>query len=53
MIANADQFIDYSIDKYLEKEQIEDDGIIMTMFADDPKWSFIKVNPSGLVTEIA
>jgi dTDP-glucose pyrophosphorylase len=53
MIANADQFIDYSIDKYLEKEQIEDDGIIMTMFADDPKWSFIKVDPSGLVTEIA
>ena len=53
MIANSDQFIDYPIDKYLENEQIADDGIIMTMLADDPKWSFIKLDPDGFVQEIA
>jgi len=53
MIANSDQFIDYPIDKYLKTEQTTDDGIIMTMLADDAKWSFIKVDSEGFVLEIA
>ena len=53
MIANSDQFIDYPIDKYLNAQQSSDDGIIMTMLANDPKWSFIKVNSDEIVLEIA
>lgn len=54
MIANSDQYIDASIDLYLEDmEQRGLDGSIMTMQADDPKWSFAAVNGAGYVTEVA
>lgn len=44
MIANSDQFIDCSIDRYLSKLRDENlDGLIMTMTANDPKWSFVEV----------
>ncbi len=44
MIANSDQYIDYSIDDYLSKLKENNlDGIIMTMTASDPKWSFVEV----------
>lgn len=43
MIANSDQWVDINIDDYLDKMDKENaDGLIMTMFADDPKWSFVK-----------
>lgn len=42
MIANSDQYIDYSIDDYVATQSQKDlDGLIMTMTADDPKWSFV------------
>lgn len=53
MIANSDQFIDASINDYLQ--QIEDqqlDGLIMTMKANDPKWSFVGLNSKRLVTTV-
>lgn len=40
MIANCDQLIDMDINDYLEK--IDSDGFIMTMKADNPKWSYVK-----------
>lgn len=40
MIANSDQFVDTDINRYLEKMRNKD-GLIMTMPASDPKWSFI------------
>ncbi|MGD2711656.1 glycosyltransferase family 2 protein, partial [Escherichia coli] len=41
------------INDYLDYMQSEDlDGLIMTMKADDPKWSFAKINEAGLVTEV-
>jgi dTDP-glucose pyrophosphorylase len=44
MIANSDQFVDCSIDHYLSKLRDENlDGLIMTMTANDPKWSFVEV----------
>ena len=43
MIANSDQYVDIDINDYLKAEQGYD-GLIMTMFADDNKWSFIKYN---------
>lgn len=54
MIANSDQFIDYSIDKYLDVMEVcpELDGLIMTMRADDPKWSYVELNAAGLAARV-
>lgn len=42
MIANSDQYIDYSIDDYVATQSKEGlDGLIMTMTSNDPKWSFV------------
>jgi dTDP-glucose pyrophosphorylase len=51
MIANSDQFVDTDINAYLDTMK-EYDGLIMTMPADDPKWSFIKYNENGFVTMV-
>lgn len=51
MIANSDQFVDTDINEYL-REMGEKDGLIMTMPADDPKWSFIKYDENGNVTMV-
>lgn len=49
MIANSDQYVDIDINDYLAA--IKDyDGLIMTMTADDPKWSFIRYDQNGFVT---
>lgn len=49
MIANSDQFVDIDINNYLKA--IRDfDGLIMTMTADDPKWSFVKCDETGFAT---
>lgn len=53
MIANSDQFIDCSIDEYLEKMQSQKlSGLIMTMTASDPKWSFVGLDESSRVTRV-
>lgn len=49
MIANSDQFVDTDIDAYL-KSMGMNDGLIMTMPANDPKWSFIRYDENGFVT---
>ncbi len=52
MIANSDQFIDINIDDYLSALNENDlDGLIMTMKASDPKWSFVGVK-DHLVTTV-
>lgn len=54
MTANSDQYIDFDINDYLEDmEKRQLDGLIMTMKADDPKWSYAKTDTQGLVTETA
>ena len=54
MIANSDQFIDIDINTYLRYFSSEKlDGLIMTMHSDDPKWSFVKLDSSGYVIDIA
>jgi dTDP-glucose pyrophosphorylase len=53
MIANSDQWVDVDINPYLaviDRDSL--DGLIMTMRADDPKWSFVRLNSDGLVTEV-
>lgn len=49
MIANSDQFVDTDINSYLSAMQAHD-GLIMTMPANDPKWSYIKYDNDGFVT---
>ena len=42
MIANSDQYVEADIDAYLDAMDTPPaDGLIMTMTADDPKWSFV------------
>ena len=49
MIANSDQYVDTDINAYLAEGK-DYDGLIMTMPADDPKWSFIRYDENGFVT---
>lgn len=49
MIANSDQYIDIDINKYLQNIN-KKDGLIMTMYAKDSKWSFIQYNEKREVT---
>lgn len=51
MIANCDQYIDASIDAYLA-DMADADGLIMTMWADDDKWSFVRRDDTGRVVEV-
>lgn len=53
MIANCDQYIDIKIDNYLNNIYEKNyDGLIMTMKADDNKWSYIKINNNKEIIEV-
>ncbi len=53
MIANSDQWINISIDDYLEAWNIDKlEGFIMTMHSSDPKWSYIKFDQSGIIIDV-
>jgi len=53
MIANSDQYIEICINAYInELIQRELDGLIMTMKADDPKWSFVATDKDRHVTRV-
>jgi NDP-sugar pyrophosphorylase family protein len=53
MIANSDQWVDTDIDAYLDSMSLlGSDGLIMTMWANDPKWSFVKVDADGRTMEV-
>jgi len=53
MIANSDQWVNIDINDYLgAMEEQKKDGFIMTMWADDPKWSYIKLNAGNEVIEV-
>ena len=49
MIANSDQFVDTDINAYIAAMGGYD-GLIMTMPASDPKWSYIRYDEDGFVT---
>ncbi len=52
MIVNSDQYLDFSIDKYLEHfDGSELDGFLMTMKSIESKWSYILEN-NGRITSI-
>ena len=53
MIANSDQWVDITIDDYLDRISEEKlDGLIMTMRADDPKWSYVRLDSQKSITEV-
>ena len=53
MIANCDQYLDYSIDTYLDDmDHRKLDGLIMTMPADSPKWSYVSYDSEGYVSTV-
>ncbi|OOV89097.1 glycosyltransferase family 2 protein [Pseudomonas sp. MF4836] len=53
MIANSDQYVDVDINGYLRTMQARDaDGLIMTMKADDPKWSFVGFSDDGRINRV-
>jgi dTDP-glucose pyrophosphorylase len=53
LIANSDQVIEYSAENFkLLKSLTPADGIIFTFNALHPKWSFVRVNSRGVITEL-
>jgi HAD superfamily hydrolase (TIGR01509 family) len=52
--ANSDQFVEWDSNEFLYKmNETDADGGIVSFRATHPKWSFAKVDESGLVTEVA
>jgi dTDP-glucose pyrophosphorylase len=53
IIANADQYVDISINDYLTAcDNPSVDGSIMTFWADDPKWSYCRLSSDGFISEV-
>lgn len=53
MVANSDQWVDLDINDYLvAMEKQKKDGFIMTMWADHPKWSYIRLDNDKHITEV-
>jgi hypothetical protein len=54
MLANSDQWVGRRHQRLPRPRWIgsRPDGLIMTMKADDPKWSFVGLRPAGLVTAV-
>jgi len=52
--ANSDQFVEWDSNEFMYKmNETNSDGGIVTFTATHPKWSFAKIDESGLVTEVA
>ena len=53
MLANSDQWVDIDINDYLaDLDRKNADGLIMTMWADHPKWSYIGINENGFINKV-
>jgi NDP-sugar pyrophosphorylase family protein len=53
MLANSDQWVSVDINAYLAAmDRDRADGLIMTMKADDPKWSFVGLDERGWVGRV-
>lgn len=54
LIANSDQLIEYEVNNFLTIKNFTNiDSMVFTFNATHPKWSFVKVNSRGFVTEVA
>lgn len=53
MIANSDQYVEIDMEDYLNAQsRANADGLIMTMKADDPKWSFVGFDRDGRIDRV-
>jgi dTDP-glucose pyrophosphorylase len=53
MIANTDQYLEVDMRQYLKVLELHGlDGLIMTMTAKDPKWSFVGFDDQGRVNRV-
>lgn len=54
VIANSDQFVEWNTSEFMYKMQEQDvDAGILCFKSTHPKWSFVKVDELGFVTEVA
>ena len=54
LIANSDQHIEYERENFITLKSLTNtDAIVYTFNAVHPKWSFVKTNSRGFVTEVA
>jgi dTDP-glucose pyrophosphorylase len=54
LIANSDQIVEYSKENFNYLKQLTTvDSIVFSFNAVHPKWSFVKINDIGMVTEVA
>lgn len=54
LIANSDQVIEYSPENFSSLKSLTNvDAIVFTFHAVHPKWSFVKTNSRGIITEVA
>jgi len=54
LIANSDQIIEYSVQNFKSLKYFSNvDAIVFCFNAVHPKWSFVKTNTCGVVTEVA
>tara|TARA_Y100000296_G_C5146556_1_gene244030 strand:+ start:663 stop:1382 length:720 start_codon:yes stop_codon:yes gene_type:complete len=54
LIANSDQYIEYASQNFVMLKNLSTcDAIVFTFNAVHPKWSFVKTNSRGFVTEVA
>jgi beta-phosphoglucomutase-like phosphatase (HAD superfamily)/dTDP-glucose pyrophosphorylase len=54
LMANSDQFIEWDSGEFLYSMQSQNiDGGILTFESTHPKWSYAKIDESGIVTEVA
>ena len=53
LLANSDQWVDIDINEYLSTMETRlADGLVMTMWADHPKWSYVALDSHGWVTHV-
>lgn len=53
MIANSDQIVELDVNEYLAAADAPGvAGLIMTFWADHPKWSYCRMRPDGTVSEV-
>lgn len=54
VIANSDQFVDWDSNEFMyHMNETECDAGILTFKSVHPKWSFVKINDLGLVSQVA
>jgi NDP-sugar pyrophosphorylase family protein len=53
LIANSDQYLDMTFYDFIKIiDNYKNDGAIISFISNNPKWSFVKVNDEGYVTQV-